>query len=146
MGNPGPATGNDGGELFPIFVLAPNKSYRRQDLIYSTKQPPCRPRPGSPPTKPSHSSGLKKELELSKSQILFSQSRGKRYGFPGDKSILDPKEAFVKCFSFLKTVHSKEFVYIEKPLVRTELYPLDGQSQRKLARELVLTLADLRLG
>lgn len=85
-------------------------------------------------------------MELSKSQILFSQSRGERYGFPGDKSILDPKEAFVKCFSFLKNVDSKESVCTEKPLVRTELYPLDGQSQRKLARELALTLADIRLG
>lgn len=56
------------------------------------------------------------------------------------------KRGLCQCFSFLKNVDSKEFVCTEKPLVRTELYPLDGQSQRKLARELALTLADIRLG
>lgn len=49
MGYPAPVIGEDGGELLPDFVLVPNKSQGRQDLIYSTKKPPCLPQSERPP-------------------------------------------------------------------------------------------------
>lgn len=45
---------------------------------------------------------------------------------------MDPKETFVKDFSLLENVHSKEFVCIKN--IWLELYPLFSQLQRNEAR------------
>lgn len=97
--------------------------------MYSIEKP-LPPRPGRPPTP-----AVFKKVATRKPQVAFPQW-GKMQGFPRDGSILGPKEAFAKYFSFLQNVQWKEFVRIK--ILWSELHPLLSWSQRKLAEGLVL--------
>lgn len=82
--------------------------------MYSIEKPPGRPGQEDLPLQ-----RFKKKVGTRKPQVVFPSLGSKMQGFPRDESILVPKEAFAKYFSFLRNVQLKEFVCIKKPLVRT---------------------------